>query len=93
VVIEGMAAGKPVIATKLGGVPEIVLDGLTGLLVPMGNAPAMASAICALLADKDRRLPMGQLGWARVLDHFTTKHVARKVEQAYATVLRRACNA
>ena len=46
-----MAAGKPVIATEGGALPEIVLPGETGLLVPMGNAEAMADAVCALLSD------------------------------------------
>ena len=51
VIIEGMAAGKPVVATNGGGVPEIVEDGQTGILVPMGDAPALAEAICRVLAD------------------------------------------
>ncbi len=50
VIIEGMAAGKPVVATDGGGVPEIVEDGHTGILVPMGNVQAMADAICQILA-------------------------------------------
>ena len=51
VIVEGMAAGKPVVATAGGGVPEIVQDGLTGLLVPMGDPQGMARAICRLLEN------------------------------------------
>src|SRR5262249_61008547 len=71
VIIEGMAAGKPIVATNGGGVPEIVEDGKTGLLVPMGNAPAMADAICAILADPERARSMGVRGRERVENHFT----------------------
>ncbi|MEI9897862.1 MAG: glycosyltransferase family 4 protein [Chthoniobacter sp.] len=51
VVIEAMAAGKPVVATNAGGIPEIVVDGECGYLVPVGDVDAMAEKICALLAD------------------------------------------
>src|SRR5207302_666535 len=51
VVVEGMVLGKPVVATNGGGVPEIVVNGETGVLVEMGDATAMAEAICGLLAD------------------------------------------
>ncbi len=86
VIIEGMAAAKPVVATNGGGVPEIVNDGATGILVPMGDAQAMADAMCALLADPKRAREMGNLGRQRVLDHFTVARTAAKVE----TVLRQA---
>ena len=59
VIIEGMAAGKPVVATDGGGVPEIVEDGHTGILVPMGDVEAMAEAIVKILSD-----PGGRKRWA-----------------------------
>ena len=87
VIVEGMTAGKPVIATNGGGVPEIVEDGKTGLLVPMGDAPAMADAIERLAGDPALRLAMGQAGWQRVSDHFTIAHTVEKVQRVYDMLL------
>jgi glycosyltransferase involved in cell wall biosynthesis len=89
VIVQGMAAGKPVVATNGGGVPEIVMNGVTGLLVPMADAPAMSSAICALLDSPETAAAMGRAGRLRVLEHFTIERSARKVEAAYAQVLSR----
>ncbi len=89
VIIEGMAAAKPVVATNGGGVPEIVNDGVTGILVPMGDAQAMADAMCALLSDPERAREMGILGRQRVLDHFTVARTAAKVEAVLGQTLRR----
>ncbi len=86
VVIEGMAAGKPVIATRGGGVPEIVVDGATGLLVKMGDAGEMAAAMIELLSEPARALAMGTAGQKRVADHFTIGETARKVEAVYRTI-------
>lgn len=87
VVIEGMAAGKPVVATAGGGVPEIVIDSITGLLVPMGDAQAMAAAICRVLEDPTTARRMGQLGRQRVLQQFTIDHTASKIESLYEEIL------
>ncbi len=87
VIVQGMAAGKPVVATNGGGVPEIVVHGTTGLLVPMDDGPAMSSAICALLDAPEMAAAMGKAGRTRVLEHFTIERTARKVEAAYAEVL------
>jgi glycosyltransferase involved in cell wall biosynthesis len=87
VVIEGMVAGKPVIATDGGGVPEIVKAGVTGLLVPMGDAAALAQAMLSLLADPERARRMGEAGREHVLNHFTVAHTARKIEQVYDNML------
>jgi glycosyltransferase involved in cell wall biosynthesis len=83
VIIEGMAAGKPVVATNGGGVPEIVVHGVTGLLVPMGDAEMMARAMARFLADRAFRERAGQLGRQHVLDHFTIDRTARKVQSVY----------
>ncbi|HLK56413.1 MAG TPA: glycosyltransferase, partial [Chthonomonadaceae bacterium] len=83
VVVEGMVLGKPVVATNGGGVPEIVLDGETGVLVPMGDAVSMAEAICGLLADPARAQAMGLAARNRALDHFTVDLAAQKVQQVY----------
>lgn len=60
--LEAMSAGKPVVATRVGGIPEVVQHGETGLLVPPGDAAAMADAIGTLAADEDLRGAMGRKG-------------------------------
>jgi glycosyltransferase involved in cell wall biosynthesis len=81
VIIEGMAAGKPVVATRGGGVPEIVADGETGLLVPMGDAAAMAAAVARLLADPAAAREMGRRGRRRAAERFAIAGTARGVER------------
>ena len=88
VVIEGMAAGKAVIATDGGALPEIVIPGVTGLLVPMGDAPAMAGAMAALLSDPARAAAMGAAGRERVRERFTIGHTVRKLEGIYEFLLK-----
>jgi len=83
VVIEGMVAGKPIVATSGGGILEIVLDGETGYLVPMGEAGAMAAAVCKLLADPVGASRMGLMGRDRVLQNFTIEITAQKVQDIY----------
>ena len=87
VVIEGMAAGKPVIATAGGGVPEIVLPGHTGLLVPMGEVLPLAEAMLRLLGDPLLAQALGRAGRQRVADCFTIQHTARKLEAIYRGLL------
>jgi glycosyltransferase involved in cell wall biosynthesis len=92
VIIEGMAAGKPVVATDGGGVPEIVVPGHTGLLVPMGDPDAMALAIESLLADPASARVMGLRGWQRARDRFTLEIVAGRVQDVCDGLLFRAAN-
>ena len=87
VVIEAMAAGRPVVATRGGGIPEIVVDGKTGLLVPMGDARAMADAIGSLLSDPARAEAMGRAGRERVEQCFTIAHTAQGVQAVYDRLL------
>ena len=89
VVIEGMASGKPVIATDGGALPEIVADGTSGLLVPMGDAPAMAAAIAGLIADPARARAMGRAGRERVRECFTLHQTACKMQTVYDGMLSR----
>ncbi len=88
VIIEAMAEGKPVVATNGGGVPEIVQDGITGLLVPMGDAPRMAEALIYLLDHPEVAVRMGRDGRERVLARFTIQRTARMVESIYSRVLK-----
>lgn len=87
VIIEGMAAGKPVIAAAGGGVPEIVTHGENGLLTPMGDAPALTAALLSLLADPARARRLGRAGRAHVRRHFTAEAGARRVEGIYRAVV------
>lgn len=87
VVVEGMVAGKPVVATRGGGVPEIIEDGINGILVPMNDAPTLAAAVLDLLRDRARAEKIGAAGYERVRDHFNIKGVARNVEKVYDAML------
>jgi len=86
-VLEGMAYGLPVIGSDGGGVPEMIVEGKTGLLVPMGDSDKLAEAIRSLLDNPEKALSMGRAGHTRVKEHFTTARVARQVEDVYARVL------
>jgi glycosyltransferase involved in cell wall biosynthesis len=75
--LEAMAAGKPIVATRNGGLPEIVVDGETGLLVAPGDAAALAKALTAYADDPALRLAHGTAGQARVNEHFTITSCAQ----------------
>lgn len=86
VLVEAMACGKPVIASDAGGPREIVENGVTGLLVPPGDAARLADAISILLSDPERRRRMGQAGAARVRDRFSAERMVRQVEKVYQEI-------
>lgn len=87
VVIEGMAAGKPVIATAAGGILDIIKDGEHGLLVPCKDSLALAKAIRYLLKHKNEAKKMGQAARSHVSRKFTVQRQIRTVEKLYeATV-------
>jgi len=88
VVIEAMAAGRPVVAYAMGGPKEIVVDGETGLLVPPGDYEALGRATLALLRDPDRRRELGEAARARVVAHYDAHDVARRVEGVFLQVAR-----
>lgn len=87
VLLEAMALKLPVVATAAGGVPEVVVDNLTGLLVPPADAAALANAIATLLADPARGRVMGSAGRERVEVHYNHRLHAQRVEAVYAEVL------
>ena len=75
--MEAAACGVPVVATRVGGVPELVEDGVTGLLVPAGDALALAAALEKLLGDAALRMRMGAAARARAVEYFS---VTRQVD-------------
>ena len=86
VVLEAMTCGRPVIASRAGGLAEIVVDGETGLLVPPGNSEALAKALRCLLADQDLRQNMGLAGKRRA-EEFRACTIVPRVEEVYRSVL------
>jgi len=87
VIIEAMATGRPVVATKSGGVPEVVVDGQTGLLVPPNDDAVLAAAIETLLIDRKCAQQMGVAGLARARELFSTDRVAQQVQELYRRIL------
>jgi glycosyltransferase involved in cell wall biosynthesis len=87
VLLEAMASGLPVVATAVGGVPEIVVDGETGLLVPPHQPEAFADAVNALLDDPERMRAMGAKGRERVKEHFTWAKVAERMARYFREIL------
>lgn len=87
VVVEAMAVGVPVVGTDGGGVPEMIEHGVTGLLVPMGDAEAMAEAIEQLIRDPALRQRLGKAGQERAHEMFDPVKHARAVEQVYGRAL------
>jgi L-malate glycosyltransferase len=83
VVLEAMAQAKPVVATAVGGTPEAVLDGETGLLVPARDVPALASALERLLGDDDLRRRYGEAGRRRVDAHFAASAMTQRILEIY----------
>ena len=87
VVMEAMASGKPVIATKIGGMPDLVDTGVTGLLVPPGDPAALARSIQRLLAQPEVVARMGTASLARV-ERLKAGSVVARIEGVYRDVLR-----
>lgn len=88
VLIEAMAMARPIVAYADGGVPEIVLDGETGRLVPPGDTTALAHAIVDLLDHPEQADAMGQAGRSRVTMHFDAHQTARAIEKIYESLLK-----
>lgn len=89
VLIEAMACSKPVVATNFSGIPEIVHDQVTGLLVPRHDPQGLAQAIESILNDETKALQMGHEGRKRVEDLFTQERMIRETFKVYDTFLER----
>ena len=86
VVLEGMAMGKPMVVTDVGGMPDMVDHGVTGLVVPPGDAAALAQAMTTLVEDPSLRRRMG-VAARRKLESFKASQVVPRIEDAYARLL------
>ena len=89
VVLESMAAGAPTVATRVGGTPEAVGDGVTGLLVPPGDSAALADAIVHLLNNPQLAAHLGRAARVRIADHFSVRRMVRATEDLYTDLLER----
>ena len=89
VVLEAMAASVPVVATAVGGTPEVVADGETGLLVSPRSAAALAGALTTLIDDPERMKLMGGAGRQRILQDFNLTQTVRLTESLYDEMLRK----
>jgi glycosyltransferase involved in cell wall biosynthesis len=87
VVLESMAAGAPIVATRVGGTPEAISDGVNGLLVPPGDPRAMASAIAALLRDQSRARRLGDAARQSIYERFSMERMALATTQLYEALL------
>jgi glycosyltransferase involved in cell wall biosynthesis len=87
VLLEAMARGKPVVATHVGGIPYVVNDKETGILVPPYDPKPLADAICLLLKNPELREKMGQAAREHVLQKFTRKPTTKQLEKVYFELL------
>ncbi len=87
VVAQAMAAAKPVVATPVGGVAEMVRDGASGFLVPVGDADALAEAMLKILEDRDLRAQLGREGRRLAEENYRAEVVARRTYEVYRRMI------
>jgi len=88
VAMEAMVAGKPVVATNVGGLPEVVADGETGIIVEPGNSAALADAIVRLVGDPQKTAQIGEKGRQRAATKFNIDDMVERTKGVYADCLR-----
>jgi L-malate glycosyltransferase len=91
--LEGMAAGLPVVATRVGGVPEVVVEEETGLLAPAGDVDALAAQILRLAEDRDLRGRLGGAGRERARASFDEGRMIAAYDRIYGEFAGRATGA
>lgn len=84
-IIEAMACQLPVVATKVGGIPEVVEDGKTGILVEPGESRALANAILELLSNEELRRKMGEIGRKRI-ESFSWDNIMTNLVSLYGDI-------
>ncbi|MCK4905794.1 glycosyltransferase [bacterium] len=87
-ILEAMAKTKPVVATSVGGIPEIIQNGINGFLVPPRSAKSLASAIISILENPQKGVEMGINGRKRVEKYFSIDETVRKTEELYKTLVK-----
>jgi glycosyltransferase involved in cell wall biosynthesis len=85
--LEAMTCRVPIVATRVGGIPEVVGNGHSGILVPAADPVALGEAVIRLLQDDDLREAMGRAGYEQVMAQFTAQRAANETEQLYARLL------
>ena len=85
--VEAMAMEVPVIATNIGGIPEVIDDGKTGIIIPPGNVDALCEAIKLLIQNPAIRFQMGKNGRVRVLEKFTIEQNVKKTEDIFLALM------
>jgi glycosyltransferase involved in cell wall biosynthesis len=88
-VLEAMASGLPLVATRTGGNPELVEDGVTGRLVPVGDTAALTGALTGYVREGHLRAMHGKAGRQRAVDHFSLERMAERYRGLYAELARR----
>jgi glycosyltransferase involved in cell wall biosynthesis len=92
-IVEAMSYGKPAVVADSGGMPDFVVDGQTGLVVPMGDIPALTDALGRLATDPDLRATMGRRARETYLDRYTPQRIVGAIEQVYERVGSKATSA
>ena len=87
VVLEALARGKPVVASKTGGIPEIINDGQNGILVPPGDENALSEAIFKLYQKPELRAKLGYTGWKTVTEKFVPEKTVEDLACIYDQIL------
>jgi glycosyltransferase involved in cell wall biosynthesis len=88
--LEAMACEVPVVASKVGGIPEVVSDGETGFLRPVGDIEGMADAVARLISDDELRIEMGRRARETAISQYSTDLIIPKYIEFYEQVLNRA---
>src|SRR5207248_935896 len=88
-ILEAMARGLPVVATRVGGNPEVMVDGVTGLLVPSAAPEKLTEAILRLLGSPEQRRRFGEAGRRRVEEVFDVRRMVREYEALYEDGMKR----
>lgn len=89
VLLEAMVLEKPVVATNVGGIPEVVKDGVNGFLVPAGDSHLLAETIIKLLKDENLRRDMGRVGRKMIDEKFSAKKMVGDIERLYGVLLKK----